>query len=250
MRSHLKAAALVALLGSACVEQEQVGEGMRGAGASGAASVYHSRWNGGASSVSEGTELSSFVLEVWESSTSQTRDVGLWYSRSEVDPTSYLCETVQLPCKRRRDDPTPCDPVETEICRYTRSTWEYGYGSIPARDYRVTSNGATLNTVVSPGATFYIERCSADESTWTWTCSNQGGGAIDLDWSRNKIGSEFSSGTGSARFGKYSYQQVGTSRQATADASGSFLGATVASSNGFLSTGVSVSKEMYVAPRP
>jgi hypothetical protein len=135
--------------------------------------------------------------------------------------------------RRAQQPPSACEgrasACETyEWCHYTRSSWEYGWGEIAKKDFKVSGAGVELRTNLANATNFYTETCTWDETTWTGSC--QTGTAKDsfnLKWTKNGESSSSSNGTSQYTYGKYSYKSTGQSRSASADVKGSAFGAAV-----------------------
>src|SRR5688572_15626190 len=119
--------------------------------------VYHSSWTGGQASASYNDELSGGAVDAWQGTTRGGAAIAsLNYNTFVVDPTSLVCVIEYYPPKGGGD------PIPVEYCFYTRATYEYGWGSIPAADFAVKNGTALLDTTVAASDTFYIERCEVD----------------------------------------------------------------------------------------
>lgn len=205
--------------------------------------VTHISWSGAAATVSGWDPTSSFYLEVNENNDG----AWLWFNRSSVDPTSWKCTTMSYPPK----DPSFPPPPPFEWCRYTRTTWEYGSGPIAGKDFVANGAGAHLATTIGTAGAFWTERCSYDNETYDYSCSsNTLTGDIAIDWRRDNVASGFQNGVAEKRMGKWLYRTSGQYSQDSADASGSFLGATVASKGSMSQTrGSLVAKDMVLPPK-
>ena len=178
--------------------------------------VWHSSWTGGSAiaSFSDGmTGLSGGFVQVWEGGTQTMNGASLWYNYFAYDPTSQVCYTYWFPWG------------VYQYCYYTRYSYDYGWGSIPASDVRITPAVVGVNTTVTSGPTFYATHCDIDYNNW-WNanCYNVTGGRIDIRWTKHNTYSSFSTGTQQSDYGIYSYKTEGTSWNSAALASGSLLG--------------------------
>lgn len=222
---------------AACAGHEQGDLGTIAQEAS--ASVWHSKWNGGNAGASFGDQFAGGYLDVWEGG----GYASLSYSTYSVDPTSEVCVTETFPC-----DWEGCEPWEYTYCYYTRYSYEYGWGQIPATDFAFRNSGvARVATTVASGSDFWAWRCDVDyNSPEASVCTESAGGTIDVTWARDGLSSSFHSGVDHSDWGTYSFRTAGQWRTWSASANGSLIG--LAFSNGWASMssnkGVSISKDV------
>jgi len=202
------------------------------------ASVWHTVWNGGSAGASKHDELSSAYVEIWEGGTGQDRSTYLWLSTSSVDPASQVCETVDW-----WGEPWTW-------CYYSRYTYSYGWGTVPARDAALSAGNAGIRTTL-PQDGFYLERCTVDWSSGSYTCDRDVAGEIDLRWHKDARYSSFSSGSSRYTWGVYSYKSNGSWRSSSAEVRGSLLGVTMDGDDAWLSASHSVNiSKVVVAATP
>ena len=184
-------------------------------------------------------ELGGYDIQVWEGGTAQALAAGLWFSFYEVDPTSYHCEIVSYQAPGG-------EPVEFEQCWYTRSTYTYGNGLIPARDVSSKAGRHTaVHTDLTGNLGIWSQTCSWDSLTQIGECtSGTVSGRVDVEWVANGRGSGFNSGVSQYRSGAYSFRSNGTWRASSANFSGEILGQAISGTEGYVHTGLSVTKEM------
>jgi hypothetical protein len=210
-----------------------------------ATSVTQTKWNGVSASAYFEIENGSAGVSVYENVEQKKRSVYLNYHRSTVDPTSYQCQT-DTHCWDPAD-PNACDTYEW--CRYTRNTWEYGWGLIPKSAFRVGGNGAELAIDLATVANFYFESCTWDESTGG-SCSVGGAasGIFDLSFAKTGDYSYSNNGTSRYTYGKYSYKSVGQWSSNSAAVDGMAFGSPVKASGEISRSKTnSVSKEISPA---
>ena len=240
---------LVALM-SACVADEGPEVGSVEAPVA-AVTVYRSSFKGTAAHTWFGDELSGGYIDVWQGGTVATPTAGLSYNTYVVDPTSQVCTTESY-C--RKGDPACTDPVEYTHCTYTRYTYEYGYGQIPAADFQIRGGTARVDTIVAAGPTFWIDRCEIDYGNPEnpYACGTGGGGVITIAWMKDGVSSSIWTGTSRWSSGKYSVHTQGNGSQQSAVADGTLVGRDVANTAGAISRshGASVSKDVVANPRP
>jgi hypothetical protein len=252
----MKAAALVGMvcvLGGGllgCVESESQGpDEAVGEIAQEAKSSNVWKWNGGGASVWFGSGYSDTWLEVWENNVSQaggtsSRSVYVWYSHFAVDPDSYQCVEESY-CWWDEDlQEEVCG--SWEWCYYDSYTYEYGWGEIDPSDFKVKNGRAELATDLSSDNGFFTETCTQSPAGYDCT-SNDGGGAVDLLWSKDGAFSQFTSGVSKSTFGKYSYRTNGISKSNSATVAGSLFGEQFEGGSGNVSEGMNVSKDTFVA---
>jgi hypothetical protein len=210
-----------------------------------ATSVTHTKFNGVGASAYFEIENGSAGVSVYENVEQKKRSVYLNYHRSTVDPTSYQCQTDTY-CWDPAD-PSACETYEW--CRYTRSTWEYGWGIIPKSAFRVGGNGAELAVDLATVPDFYAETCSWDELAGTGSCNvGPASGIFDLSFAKTNDYSNFNNGTSRSTYGKYAYKTVGQWSSNSAAVDGVAFGAPVnASGDISRSKTTSVSKEIIPA---
>ncbi len=211
-----------------------------GSGSGSTTPVWHSVWNGGNANASNWGWYSAAYIDAYENVSGQNRAAYLNYSFSSVDPTSEQCYSW-----------TDWWGDTYTWCYYTRYTWDYGWGQIPASDFQVTPNAARVKTVISSSSTFYAYHCSVDYSTWTFNCGVPVGGTVDVQWSTDGQSSSSHSGTETTSWGPYSYRTSGTWSSSSAHASGSIIGNSFDGFGGFGDTHqVSVTKDILNTPHP
>ena len=240
---------VVLSLAAACDEGAYPDEDVADVSAAATVSVYHSVWNGGSAWMSFWDGLSSGYLSVWEGG-ARAATAYLNFSRGSVDPTSEVCQTVVYDwCW---DGQTEGCRQEYTYCYYTRFTYEYGWGEIPARDARLNGGDARLKTTIASGPSFWLIRCDFDANDWSYSCTNEGGGTIDLAWHKDGNYSSFHSGVSEDSYGRYTFRTNGQYRSSSALVDGSFLGGEIAFATGSTSSnrGVNVSKDVLeTSPR-
>lgn len=247
-------AAAVLCLASACAtESEEIGS----VGDELAPAIHRSVFTGGSASLWGGGPggMGWSGLDVWQGD----GYVHLNYRVEAFDPTSEVCVTDYFPPRCPPDDPAcpcwdpmapECVPEEYTYCYYTRYSWESGWGDIPEGDFRVGRGGARLSTTVASSPSFFVERCTVDRLSWTWECTNEGGGVIDVAWTGNDIYSSFESGVRHHTFGKYKSRWMGQWRSQSADGSGTLVGHDIAGM-GDIHSGRNVSIDMFPSePEP
>lgn len=213
---------------------------------SSALAVSHAVWSGASANAFFGNELAGGYGDVTENTSGTTRSAWLSYYRWAVDPTSQVCWTETYPGK-----PGGGPGGSYTYCDYSRRTSEYGWGQIPAADFGAKNGTARLDTTVANGPNFFIETCAVDYVAGSYLCSNAGGGAIALTFTKNGRATAFHNGVDENTFGKYMWRTTGQYRGASADAAGTIFGVSVVG-NGSVSTsrGASVSKDIVIAPPP
>lgn len=201
--------------------------------------VWHATWNGGSARAEYWGPHGSGYVDVFEGRSGSTRYAYLNYSTWAGDPTTQQCFTW-----------TDWWGWTQTYCYYTRYTFAYGWGQIPAQDAQLTPGHARVKTTVGSGFGGY--QCTIDYSTWTFECGAPTGGDIDIRWNKNGQYSSFSSGTSQVAYGPYTFKQQGTARWASANATGTLLGtAFEATYAQFGDTrGTNVSKSVFQTPRP
>lgn len=213
------------------------------------ATVNHYVSNGQGVSAWGGDEFSSFGLNAYSyGQPGADRAVWVDFYRNSVDPASWVCEISSGPCKCRRDEPCPPDyTCEWEYCRYTRYSWEYGWGEIDSSALRASRRRASLNASITGDNGFWIEHCDVDELNGIFNCSGgeEGGGEVALELRSNGREGSSWSGTTQARYGGYAYRSNGNESSVMAGVAGSAFG--MAATNGLIRSGMSVSVERYPA---
>jgi hypothetical protein len=189
-------------------------------------------------------------LNVWEDKSKATRHAYLQYQGYQYDPSSYACQTEEY-CKGEPgaggaggDD--TCQ--EYTWCGYTRFSYLYGWGEIPASAFDVKGNakGARLQLDLAQAPGFYQTTCSYDYVTSQYTCSNSAGGTLDVAWKDDGMFSSSYNGVSSQNWGVYSTRSTGQSDQRSATVVGTALGMPVqASGNLAVSRTNTVSKETF-----
>lgn len=201
--------------------------------------VYRSTQKGGSVDAAFGDELAGGNVSAWQSGT----QVSLGYSTYAVDPTSRSCVTESTP------------EGNYEWCGYSRYSYEYGWGSVPASALTIKTGIAILAATVAPSDSFWIERCTVDygnaENPYVCT-TGAGGGTISVDWSRDGVSSSSWTGTNRGNYGKYSYHSQGQGSWQSATATGSLFGNAFANAGGGIarSSGTSISKDVISNPKP
>jgi hypothetical protein len=175
--------------------------------------VWHATWNGGSANAQFWGPYASGYVDVFEGRSGSTRYAYLNFSTWSVDPTSEQCVTW-----------TDWWGYPYTYCYYTRYSFGYGWGQIPAQDAQLTPGHARVKTTL--GANFGGYSCTVDYANWIFQCGAPTGGEVDIRWNKNGQYSSFSSGTSQQTYGAYTYKQQGTYRSASANASGTLLGAT------------------------
>lgn len=202
--------------------------------------VWHATWNGASVNASSYGYLRGAYVDAWEYKSGSTRYAYLTLSSWSVDPTSEQCFNW-----------TDWWGNTWGYCYYTRSTYSWGWGSIPESDLQVNPGTARLNTTL--GSTFYGTTCTWDWYDWTQSgCTSMAGGTIDLRFNKDGNVSAFSSGTSQYSYGAYTYKNQGTYRYSSAQANGTVLGNEFASNYGQFgdTRGVNVSKSVIRTPNP
>ncbi|MCC7385197.1 MAG: hypothetical protein IT384_25340 [Deltaproteobacteria bacterium] len=206
--------------------------------------VNHASMNGDGAAAGSSSELESFSIEVFETTTAGAASTTIYFWSNSFDPSSQVCSTeIWWPC-----DPSDasCQPEEYVWCRYTRSTWVNGWVEVDASDFASSATMARLETVIDPARGF-IDACTTDEVTG-WSCGPGAGGPVSIQWSRTNDASGKTSGHMSQRAGKYMFRQSGTWRTWTASFTGTFFGASVQGS-GWIGAGNHVTIErLQVGP--
>ncbi len=202
--------------------------------------VFHSVWNGGSANAWNWGWYSSGYIDAFENTSGLNRAAYLYFAVSSVDPNSLQCYTW-----------TDWWGYTYSWCYYTRYTWSYGWGQIPAQDFQVNPNAARVKYTVGSDSSFYAYQCTIDYSTWTFNCGVPTGGDIDVAWSKDGQWSSSHSGTDQSSYGPYTFQTSGTWSSNSAHASGSILGASFDASGGFGDTHQSnVTKDILNTPQP
>lgn len=198
--------------------------------------VFHSVQRGNSASGGSWSELGGFSVEVWET----TSAAGMWFNTFQVDPSSYLCETISIPPRGGGI------PQEFQQCWYTRTTYTWGGGSIAGADVKsLTDRFLSVHTDLSTSLDFTAETCSYDSVSGTGTCAPLStAGRVDIEWSGNNQSSAFGSGVYHSKNGTTSSRSSGNWRSRSADFSGALLGTPVAGS-GSIGRGLNVSKDIY-----
>jgi hypothetical protein len=201
--------------------------------------VWHSTWNGGSATASFSSATGSGYLDVYEGQMGQERTAYLQFSTWSVDPTSQQCFTW-----------TDWWGFDYSYCYFTRYTYAYGWGPIPASDAQLTPGNARVSTTL--GAGFGGYQCTIDYTNWIFDCGAPTGGTIDVRWNKNNQYSSFSSGTSQQSYGPYTYKQQGTWRSTSASASGTVLGTSFTESYGYFgdTRGTNVTKSVIKTPNP
>jgi len=237
--------AVAAVVGLACTQSglvdpataEHLAEAEQGL------SSFKSTMNGVSVYAAESTEVSGFVVEAWEAKTSGAHTTYLSFSRWAYDLDSRVC-SVQI-C-----EPPPKEggePVQCEVCSYTRTVQQMGAGNLPNDSLRAAGSVATLTVDISALADFSFQQCLFDESTGSVDCSTAPTlGNIALTFKKDGKGSTFTSGVELERVGHYTSQKVGTFRTDTAAVSGSFLGVAPAPT-GTIGSGANVTRQVSLA---
>ena len=238
----IKLACVVALLGAGCAVDEATDEAATDTTEQAAtqSDVWHATWNGGSASAQFSSATGGGYIDAFEYKTSTFRSAYLTLSSWSYDPNSLQCSSY-----------TDWWGNTWNWCFYTRSTYTYGWGSIPEGDAQFTPAAARLKTTLGSG--FYGYQCTWDYNDWLSSgCSALTGGSLDLRWAKNGYYSSFSSGTNQQTYGAYTYKSQGTYRSASAQASGTVLGNTVESSWGSFgdTRGVSINKSVMKTPNP
>jgi hypothetical protein len=229
-------------------QQEPIGEEQQAASP---APVHRSSWNGGhmSGSFGEGGASGGWV-SVSLSSSGSKKSAYLNYGQQSYDPTSEVCETYHYCWWPWPSEQEICESYTW--CRYTRFSYEYGWGEIPARDVVIGGRHGRLSTDLAKATNFFVEKCNVDDYNWIWDCSyGPSTETLDLTWKYDGQYTSSSNGTNEQRYGKYFWRTVGAYRSASATLSGSVSGATVkGSGNVSDSRGMNVSRDMYLAPKP
>lgn len=202
------------------------------------ADVWTQTWNGGSAGGWFWGTTGSGYLDAFEYKTRDSRSAYVNFSVGGYDPTSLQCFTETW-------------FGETwEWCWYTRYTYSYGWGAVPASDVKLNPNSARVKTTL--GANFYGTQCTHDWVSWQYTCAPLAGGAIDVSWSKDGFASQFNSGTTQQSYGPYTFKSQGSFRSSSATLSGSILGVDILGGGGSMgdTRGVNVSKSVFQTPRP
>ena len=237
----IKLACAVAMLGACAVDAEDASEELATGEAEQAVTtdVWHATWNGGSANAQFWSPTGSGYVDVFEGRSGSTRYAYLNFSSWSFDPSSTQCFTW-----------TDWWGYESTYCYYTKYTYAYGWGQIPAGDAQITPNHAHVKTTL--GSNFGGYQCTVDYSTWIFDCGVPTGGTVDIRWNKNGQYSVFQSGTTQQTFGPYTYKAQGSYRSASADASGSLLGITFAGTYGYFgdTKGTNVTKSVIPTPNP
>jgi len=203
------------------------------------ADVWHGTWNGGSANAQFWSPTGSGYLDVFENGSGQNRTAYLSFSTWSFDPTSEQCFTW-----------TDWLGSDYTYCYYTRFTYAYGWGQIPAGDAQLSPNHAHVKTTLS--SSFGGYQCTVDYTTWPWTCGAPTGGTIDVRWNKNGQSSYFNSGTSQGSYGAYTFKTQGTYRSSSANATGNVLETSFTDSWGAFGNtrGTSVTKSVQRTPSP
>jgi len=240
---------------AACSSVDQGGEelpptvespGSQQQAASGSQPVWHSVWSGGSATAYAADAFSSTSMYAYENKSSKARYTYFNLYSNSVDPSSLTCVT-QTVCW----DPTdPASCWDEQWCNYSRYTWTYAWGELPASDFQVSPNGAALSTDLADATNAWGEKCSVDYVAGTWDCQPfVAAGTIDVVWRANNLYSSFQNGINQSSYGKYTSKNVGQYRSSSADVHGTIFGASAQMQGDFSqSQGVSVSRDVIKTP--
>jgi len=136
-----------------------------------------------------------------------------------------------------------------QYCYYPTISYEYGWGTIPGSDFRVTPQRARLQTNIADNPGFYVERCEIVDGDWSCSTGTPSESEIGVDWRADGTYEHFSNGTQRSKWGPYTYQSHGIYRSSSASASGHLGSIQVSTGRGSAeisqSQGGSISKVVY-----
>ena len=221
--------------------------------------VFHSVQSGGGASGgvtrSDADSYYNVWFQAWENKTAGgSRTASLSFSGYGAS-LQEACYDEQI-CSAWDYNTWQCTAWETVQYCYTYQSkpyYVYGYGDVPTADFRVGAHTAHLQTDLANDPSFMAIRCAYDDY-WTYTCTPMTG-TIDVVWRDNGDFSTEQQGTWSmtagSPWGQYTTRSVGHTSEASATATGTFLGDLVGADGKISqSKGVNVSKDVFQAPPP
>jgi hypothetical protein len=204
--------------------------------------VTHFNWNGGSAAASWGDRSSWHDINAYQGKTGKQSEAYFNAFSYQADPTSEVCETVEVECGSCPVKGAPCDcaPVTDTWCHFTRNTWEYFWGPINPATLHLSSNAARIDLDLATAPGMYYSRCTSDDLAGTYVCTESPAiGRVALQFRRNGEGSATWSGASSNRWGKYVSHHNGASRTVSAAVTGTAFGLAV-NTTGTIGSGTNV----------
>lgn len=240
MKAIKLACLVVAMAGGCAVDETESYDVETTEQAATQADVWHGTWNGGSANAQFWSGYGGGYVDVFENGTGSSRSAWVNLATWSIDPSSQVCWSW-----------TDWWGYTYNWCWYTRSTYTYGWGQVPAGDAQLTPGNARLKTTFGAGFSGY--QCVYDWSNWTSEpCTSLAGGSVDATWRKDGSYSVFSSGTHQTSYGTYSFKTQGTYRHSSARASGSILGIDFSDAYGYFgdTRQTNVSKSIFRTPKP
>jgi hypothetical protein len=180
---------------------------------------YSGTWKGQSAEAQFSDESGGGSVTVFQNVNGPVLHYAIWGN----DPTSEVCTFV-----------VDGFGNTIEICRFTRSIYEYGWGKIPAADIQFTPQFAHLATTTD--STFTSTRCTTDKSTATpvTTCAPSTGGTFDLTWTVNGNYTSNGNGVDQKTYGSFIFKTNGGYKGSSAYANGTALGSLLTDAPGEL----------------
>ena len=200
--------------------------------------VYKQNLKGGSAYASFWSETDNGYVNINKQGAGKTTLAYLDFGISKADPTSLVCETYPVP------EPPEPKVMDIEVCYYTRFIEEYGYGEVPVGEVQIGKKGASVNTTVAPGPSYWITRCTIDYTTYIYDCVDGTGGTIAATWAQNGMDYSKRSGTEEYGYQGFAYKTSGSFTSYSATVEGTLLGNSFSASYGYLYTSVGASREI------